>query len=71
MIITQNPDYNKYPHHLHPKKIQLWSDSSNSKYAIRLEGEPDFLAGTTENVTTAQCTDLVEEVDYLEDLNYD
>lgn len=68
-IISQNPDYNKYPHHLH-STIQLWSNSSNSEYAIRLERERGFLTGTTENLTTAQYTDL-EEVDYLENLKYD
>ncbi len=57
--------------YLPSKKIQLWSDSSNSEYAIRLKDEPGFLAGTTENVTTVQYTDLVEEVDFLEDLKYD
>jgi hypothetical protein len=49
--------------------LQLWSNSSGSEYAIRLKGESNFLAATEES-PSSQYTDLVEEVDYLEDMRY-
>lgn len=51
------------------KKLQLWSNSSGSEYAIRLKGEPNCLAATKES-PSIQYTDLVEEADYLEDMRY-
>jgi hypothetical protein len=63
----QNSDY-------HPpcsRKIQLWSNASTSEYALRLDGESGFLAATNEDKPMTQYTDLLEEVDYLEDLKYD
>jgi hypothetical protein len=68
-IITQDPNYNKGAQQLTPKKLQLWSNSSGSEYAICLEGESNFLATTKESPST-QYTNLVEEADYLEDLKY-
>jgi hypothetical protein len=69
-ITAQDANYNKGAQQSTPKKLQLWSNSSGSEYAIRLEGESNFLATTKESPKT-QYTDLVEEVDYLEDLKYD
>jgi hypothetical protein len=50
------------------KTIQLWTNQDQNQYAIRLEGKSDLLATTNQN---AQYTDLVEESDYLEELEYD
>jgi hypothetical protein len=50
------------------KTIQLWTNQDQNQYAIRLEGKSDLLATTNQS---AQYTDLVEESDYLEDLEYD
>jgi hypothetical protein len=61
-------DYKKYP----PQpfaKIQLWSNNSKTDYAIKLKGSQDFLAATKD--TTEEYTDLVEESDYIEDVQYD
>ncbi len=58
-------------HSLLSKKIQLWSNYSRSEYAIRLEGVSDILTATSEEIATAQYTELVEEVDHLADLKYD
>lgn len=52
-----------------PKKLQLWSNSSRNEYAIRMEGESNFLA-TTNGSSSTQYTDLVEEANYLEDMRY-
>ena len=69
-IITQDPGYKKNETQQPiPKKLQLWSNSSGSEYAIRLEGESNFVAARLWPL--AQYTDLVEEADYLEDMNYD
>jgi hypothetical protein len=51
------------------KKLQLWSNSSRSEYAIRLKGESNILAATNES-PSIQYTVLVEEADYLEDTRY-
>jgi hypothetical protein len=69
-IITQDPNYNKGAQQPTPKKLQLWSNSSGSEYAICLEGESNFFATTRESPST-QYTDLIEEADYFEDLKYD
>jgi hypothetical protein len=50
------------------KMIQLWTNQDQNQYAIRLEGKSDLLAATNQN---ALYTDLVEESDYLEELEYD
>jgi hypothetical protein len=50
------------------KTIQLWTNQDQNQYAIRLDGKSDLLATTNQN---AQYTDLVEESDYLEELEYD
>jgi hypothetical protein len=50
------------------KTIQLWTNQDQNQYAIRLEGKLDLLATTSEN---ALYTDLVEESDYIEELEYD
>jgi hypothetical protein len=50
------------------KTIQLWTNQDQNQYAIRLEGKSDLLATTNQD---AQYTDLVEESDYLEELEYD
>jgi hypothetical protein len=50
------------------KTIQLWTNQDQNQYAIRLEGKSDLLATTNQN---AQYIDLVEESDYLEELEYD
>jgi hypothetical protein len=68
MAGTQIRDYNKNP--LQPAiKIQLWSNNSKSNYAIKLRGRSNFLAATKD--TTEEYTKLVEESDYLEDMQYD
>jgi hypothetical protein len=69
-IITQDPNYNKGAQQPTPKKLQLWSNSSGSEYAICLEGESNFFATTRESPST-QYSDLIEEADYFEDLKYD
>jgi hypothetical protein len=53
------------------RKIQLWSDPDASEYAIRLDGESEFLVSTSEDRPNIQYTDLLEEVGFLEDLKYD
>jgi hypothetical protein len=53
------------------RKIQLWSDSAASEYAIRLDGESEFLASTSEGTPNIQYTNLLEEVGFFEDLKYD
>lgn len=54
------------------KKLQLRSDPSRSEYAICLEGFTDTLAATCENMSKrSQYTHLIEESDFLEDLQYD
>jgi hypothetical protein len=50
------------------KMIQLWTNQDQNPYAIRLEGKSDLLAATNQN---ALYSDLVEESDYLEELEYD
>ena len=50
------------------KMIQLWTNQDQNQYAIRLEGKSDLLAATNQN---ALYIDLVEESDYLEELEYD
>jgi hypothetical protein len=50
------------------KMIQLWTNQDQNQYAIRLEGKSDLLAATNQN---ALYTELVEESDYLEELEYD
>lgn len=47
----------------------MWSNNSKSDYAIKLKAGSDFLAATKD--TTEEYTDLVEESDYLEDVQYD
>jgi hypothetical protein len=68
-IITQDSNNNKRAQWLKHKKLQLWSNSPGSEYAIRLKGESNFLAATKESPLT-QYTNLVEEADYLEDMRY-
>jgi len=54
------------------KKLQLRSDPSRSEYAICLEGFINTLATTSENMSKrSQYTHLIEESDFLEDLQYD
>ena len=54
------------------KKLQLWSDPSRSEYVICLEDFTDTLAATCENVSKrSQYIHLIEESDFLEDLQYD
>lgn len=48
----------------------MWSNNSRSDYAIKLDGKSDFLAATRQP-TTEEYTDLVQESDYLEDVQYD
>lgn len=50
------------------KMIQLWTNQDQNQYAIRLEGKSDLLAATNQN---ALYTELVEESDYFEELEYD
>jgi hypothetical protein len=50
------------------KTIQLWTNQDQNQYAIRLDGKSDLLATTNQN---AKYTDLVQETDYLEELEYD
>jgi archaellum component FlaC len=69
-LISQDPNHNKEAQQSKHKKLQLWSNFSGSEYAIRLEGESNFLAATKESPST-QYTDLVEEAAYLEDMMYD
>jgi hypothetical protein len=67
LLNSQIRDYNKNP--LQPAiKIQLWSNNSKSDYAIKLRGRSNFLASTKD--TTEEYTKLVEESDYLEDVQY-
>ena len=64
---SQDPNY-------HPpgsRKIQLWSDPDASEYAIRLDGESEFLVSTSEDRPNIRYTDMLEEVGFLEDLKYD
>jgi hypothetical protein len=65
LLNSRIPDYNKNP----SIKIQLWSNNSKSDYAIKLKGGSDFLAATKD--TPEKYTGLVEESDYLEDVQYD
>jgi hypothetical protein len=69
LLDTRIPDYNKNPPHT-SVKIQLWSNNSKTDYAIKLKGKSDFLAATRQD-TTEEYTHLVEESDYLEDVQYD
>jgi hypothetical protein len=62
-------DSNHYPPG--SRKIQLWSDPDASEYAIRLDGESEFLVSTSEDRPNIRYTDLLEEVGFLEDLKYD
>ena len=50
------------------KTIQLWTNQDQNQYDIRLDGKSDLLATTNQN---AKYTDLVQETDYLEELEYD
>jgi hypothetical protein len=58
-------------HHPPDRKIQLWADPDASEYAIRLDGESELLASTSEDRPNIQYTDLLEEVGFFEDLKYD
>jgi hypothetical protein len=65
LLNSRIPDYNKNTR----IKIQLWSNNSKSDYGVKLKGRSGFLAATKD--TTEEYTDLVEESDYLEDVQYD
>ena len=47
----------------------MWSNNSKSDYAIKLKARTDTPLAATKN--TEEYTDLVEESDYLEHLQYD
>ena len=49
-------------------KIQLWSNESKTNYAIKLSNQGEFLVATSS--PTEKYTDLIEESDYLEDIQY-
>jgi hypothetical protein len=49
-------------------RVQLWTNQDQNQYAIRLEGKSGLLAATNQN---ALYTELVEESDYFEELEYD
>jgi Icc-related predicted phosphoesterase len=69
LLNAQSSNYQEIP----PQssiKIQLWSNNSKTDYAIKLKGKSDFLAATRRGITE-QYTDLVEESDYFEDIQYD
>ena len=66
---SQIDDRNKNPPQPPHIKIQLWSNRSKSDYAIKLKARTDTPLAATKN--TEEYTDLVEESDYLEDLQYD
>ncbi len=54
------------------KKLQLRLNPSRSEYAICLEGFTDTLASTCEYMSKrSQYTHLIEESNFLEDLQYD
>jgi hypothetical protein len=50
------------------KTIQLWTNHNQDQYAIRLSGKSDLIATTSQNT---EYTILVEESEYLEELEYD
>jgi hypothetical protein len=50
-----------------PKRLQLWKNPYQNEYAIRLEGEPEFLVASKPKTPY---TNLVAESDYLDDLKY-
>jgi len=70
LTVGQGSNDNNNYHPIPFRKIQLWSNPSASEYAIRLDGQSGCLAATSEDKATTQYTDLLEEVDYLEDLKY-
>lgn len=49
-------------------KIQLWSDEPNTHFAIKLSNLEEFLVATSS--PTEKYTKLIEESDYLEDIQY-
>ncbi|PWU79364.1 MAG: hypothetical protein DLM72_17800 [Candidatus Nitrosopolaris wilkensis] len=50
------------------RTMQLWTNVGQNQYAIRVVGKSDLLATTNQN---AQYSDLLEESEYLEELEYD
>lgn len=50
------------------RKIQFWSDARGKEFAVRLSNEPDFRAVSN---PVAEYTKLVEEAEYLSDMDYD
>jgi hypothetical protein len=69
LLNTRNPDYSKNPSQAFIK-MQLWSNISKTDYAIKLNGKSGFLAATRQP-PTEEYTNLVEESDFLEDVQYD
>jgi hypothetical protein len=65
LLNSEIPDYNRNP----VQHIKIQSNNSKSDYAIKLKAGSDFLAATKD--TTDEYTDLVEESEYLEDVQYD
>jgi hypothetical protein len=69
LLNTRIPHYNKNP----PQpaiKIQLWSNRSRTEYAMKLKGKSNLLAATRQDMRE-EYTHLVEESNYLEDVQYD
>lgn len=50
------------------RKIQLWSDAHRKEFAVKLSNHPDFKAASN---PAAKYTELVDEAEYLVDLEYD
>lgn len=50
------------------RKLQLWSDARGKEFAVRLSNETDFKAASN---PAAKYTKLVDEAEYLSDLEYD
>jgi hypothetical protein len=50
------------------RKIQLWSDSHEKEFAVKLSDQADFKAVSN---PTAKYTKLVDEAEYFSDLEYD
>jgi predicted metal-dependent peptidase len=68
-------------YYIHKKKLELWTNSDKSEYAIYLKSNSaknsrnkdinDKLLAATSYNRNIKYTELVDEADYLEDLEYD
>lgn len=50
-------------------KIQLWSNESKTHYAIKLSNQQELVVATS-SPSIEKYTNLIEESDYLEDIQY-